>query len=844
MDGITKFKKIENLGVFENFSWPSEPEDLTFKKINLLYGFNGSGKTTLSNVVSLFSEDCDDVRQTELLTSLSSDSSKDPAFQIEWDGKTVKSVSEKKKVFVFNSAFISDHVYDGTKSNIKSFKEGIVTEEQLSNPAIKELDEKIKSDTRELDKANEVLADIEKHAKKIKKDLSQKWNEEIQGTRMPQGLDMNNCPQKPPVKSIQDIEAALEKEFEKFRISKDQSALENDISALNQTQILAIKLPQNLHETLNKSVSREAKEKTQEKIEKLKQCTLGHGTIQNWFEDGARLLKYSKEEATCPLCESKLDHMEDLISSYDSFFNQELSLYLQALQDVLVTIGTAFDQLESAQQGAATIQEIISKYEASNLINEEQRLVLKEILSGNIRQDLSIARELFSDKKNDVSRSFSDEEQKKIDNLAQKLNGYNRSIEKLIVLKSELIKKLQESVFDVGNAREICKKLFWKKLEIEGTDLEKKYGKDSDNKAANDVGGIVFYNQLRETVKILTDAIEEAQTKKSVELAKLKNESKYVNGFLSKLCVSNFTIDTDKKGEIQILYTGKPPKKGIRFSLSEGEKTTLAFAYFLSKYRYEVVENQDASVKVDDYIIVIDDPVSSLDENRLFSTALVIQQSLLPQAEKIGSGENKSYNWSGCNQIFVFSHNLIFLKFLSNIIETNQNSSRADFYLEKGQLQKLPAIFQNYQSCYFYKLAKVQSFVDGDAPYESVRDCLPNYIRIVLEVIISFKCARLRGPNNNFQLPTLDALIGNMSQYDFSRFPSAGSITDKSTLLAALNEIKNRVNPESHGSVQDITHIEYLPETELRKLAQQSIEVIQFLDQMHYQAVQNLQSAA
>lgn len=43
---IRQFEKIENLGVFSNYS---NPTDLpTFQRFNLIYGTNGSGKTTLS----------------------------------------------------------------------------------------------------------------------------------------------------------------------------------------------------------------------------------------------------------------------------------------------------------------------------------------------------------------------------------------------------------------------------------------------------------------------------------------------------------------------------------------------------------------------------------------------------------------------------------------------------------------------------------------------------------------------------------------------------------------------------------------------------------------------------
>ena len=46
-----------------------------------------------------------------------------------------------------------------------------------------------------------------------------------------------------------------------------------------------------------------------------------------------------------------------------------------------------------------------------------------------------------------------------------------------------------------------------------------------------------------------------------------------------------------------------------------------------------------------------------------------------------------------------------------------------------------------------------------------------------------------------------------------------------------------------HGTVQDITNFEYLPESELRDLAQLTIDAIHFLDQIHYQKIQEISKA-
>ena len=48
---IKKIKSIKEEGVFKDFEWDSKlGKAVTFKKINILYGYNGSGKTTLARI--------------------------------------------------------------------------------------------------------------------------------------------------------------------------------------------------------------------------------------------------------------------------------------------------------------------------------------------------------------------------------------------------------------------------------------------------------------------------------------------------------------------------------------------------------------------------------------------------------------------------------------------------------------------------------------------------------------------------------------------------------------------------------------------------------------------------
>jgi wobble nucleotide-excising tRNase len=832
MSGIKKIRTLSNIGIFENFSWPTNPPDLEFKKVNLLYGFNGSGKTTISNIIDLLSEEHTEDIKKEIANQLASDNTKGISLDIEWDGGNIKSHLNSKKVYVFNSNFVSNHVYEGKQSKSLSFKGGIITMDHLANPTIKKLSDALAESKAKKKLAEEAIDKLKSETESIRKELSGRWNDSIAGHRMPTGLNIEQCINSSPVENEESLNKELIEQFKKFKVSKNQETLSSDISILNQTVLKKCTIPKDLKDLFLKSITQKTKDFIQEKIDAYKPFMIKHNSHQNWFEDGSLLLKQTKLDAICPLCDSKILDIEGIISKYDAYFNNELRAYAEQLHQVRTTLNGNIGLVQIAHHHLSRIKEILGKYECYDILLPEEKNVLEKVNFFVTTEHLEKLVGLVNSRGSDVSSKITESQKSLINAAVDDISSANEHIEILISLNGRLIQKLKSSLFDLGHAKNICGKLFWKSFDIRTKTVAEKYRTTNGIKFSGEQGGIEFYEYLKNNTGELDTQIKSNQKNIELELSKLRKESEYVNKFLEALCISNFYINIREKEDITITYRGKEsnPKKGIKNSLSEGEKTALAFAYFLSKYKYEVIDNQDSNIKQEDYILVIDDPVSSLDENRLFSTALVIRQNLIPRWKK---NDKQEVIWSGCKQIFITSHNLVFLKFLGNILDNEQNKVRGDFYLENACFNPLPEWFRNYQTSYFYKLSKLQEFVEKKISYESVKDHMPNYIRMVLEAFLAFKFARLRGKDKNMP-PMLDGLISHLDSYDFSTYKAHNSIKDKKSLENILQEIKSKTNSESHGTVQDITHIEYLPESELRKLALQTIDVINYLDQLHY----------
>jgi Uncharacterized protein conserved in bacteria len=160
-------------------------------------------------------------------------------------------------------------------------------------------------------------------------------------------------------------------------------------------------------------------------------------------------------------------------------------------------------------------------------------------------------------------------------------------------------------------------------------------------------------------------------------------------------------------------------------NLSSGEKTAIAFSYFLTRL-------EDRETDISKAMVFIDDPISSLDSNHLYNTFAVIQAKL-----------------SDCHQLFVSTHNHEFFNLIKEWLKSvRDHRNKCCFYLneritkngdETSDIKKLPSILLNFKSEYHFLFYKIKSFADNPSTdYESLYQ-LPNIIRRFLEAFIGFK---------------------------------------------------------------------------------------------------------
>jgi wobble nucleotide-excising tRNase len=296
------------------------------------------------------------------------------------------------------------------------------------------------------------------------------------------------------------------------------------------------------------------------------------------------------------------------------------------------------------------------------------------------------------------------------------------------------------------------------------------------------------------TLKTKIEAIEREIVKHQLPAKELNTELR------SYLGHGELLLDVKDTG--YVLTRGGQPAS----NLSESEKTAIAFLYFLKSL-------QDKAFDLENSVVVIDDPVSSLDANSLFSAFGYMKERT-----------------KGAGQLFVLTHNFSFFRQVKNWFYHLPDQRKKDpalrpgrFFLLKicfkeGQrialLCPLDPLLEQYEAEYHYLFKQVYTEVqrrDVNVKLEEYYG-MPNVARRLLEAFLSFR---------------------------FPAIPDSQSKLHKSMEEVELDENKKTrilrfLNTFSHfGSVSEPEHDPSIL-SETRPVLNDVLELIEKCDPAHY----------
>lgn len=250
----------------------------------------------------------------------------------------------------------------------------------------------------------------------------------------------------------------------------------------------------------------------------------------------------------------------------------------------------------------------------------------------------------------------------------------------------------------------------------------------------------------------------------------------------------------------------------IRGAPSEGEKTAIAISYFLSSIEAE-------GRKLKDLIVVIDDPVSSLDTKALNYACSLVRSRL---------GE--------CAQLFVLTHNLQCMNEFRKAWKSRarppegKEATAALLFIDvsmptgknkrSSTIVEMPRLLREYDSEYHFLFGHVLKFTADPETYYEHGYMMPNVLRRVLDVFLAFKC------------PGSSGLTGQIAKL-CADFPNLDR--DRLSALERLSQV------ESHSdNLDDLLSFSSMTLEETRAAAGALLEMIDVVDSRHLAGLRHL----
>jgi wobble nucleotide-excising tRNase len=159
-------------------------------------------------------------------------------------------------------------------------------------------------------------------------------------------------------------------------------------------------------------------------------------------------------------------------------------------------------------------------------------------------------------------------------------------------------------------------------------------------------------------------------------------------------------------------------------NISEGEKTAIALVYFIAKLK-------EQNNKVEDTIVVLDDPISSFDNNHLFHANYFIK--------------NECKN---AKQLFILTHNFHFFSLLK---DWSVDIKDIEYYIVKskyiknarhGTIENAERIFKYYCSEYHFLFSEIINYTKSLDKEYIEKHVIANLCRQLLESFLTFKFGR------------------------------------------------------------------------------------------------------
>ncbi|MGL2333498.1 ATP-binding protein [Helicobacter pylori] len=648
--------------------------------INFIYGANGSGKTTTSSFLKNLAENG---IEDKFANS-----------KIAWYN------NESLKIEVYNKQFKEEQFRNSQVKGI--FTLGKKTNENLEKIEIKK--ESINKENEKKIKNEASLQKLEQERKEKEKDFT------------------DSCWEKFYKKNEEDFKETLEgfKRKEKFK-EKILKEFEND--KYNQSEIVGLeKLKEKIEIVFGENQTELALLECNltdfdfiENHSIWEQKIVGSGDAaiadlikklsnEDWVAWGR---EYIKDNSICPFCQKETiteEFKKQLESYFDTSYQESTETIKENMEHYASITARALERLDK-------IVETEQKNQQTKLNTESfKRIVetLKSKINGNQQK--------MHDKSKEMSRSFELESTK----------NEIKEIRDLIDTANQQIAKHNEIIKNIKNQKKTCVEQTWKFLVNEFKSDIQEYDKKRCGleKGISNLNEEIRENQ--EKIKKLENEIRELE-KTMVSIRPIVNE---INTLLERYGFTNFGLactEDEKSYRIQ-----REDGQLVGETLSEGEVTFITFLYYYHLTKGSLKESDISKNKV----LVIDDPILSLDSNILFIVSVLVKE-LMKETMKETMEEK-----TNIKQIIILTHNTYFYKEITSKYDLKCYQGKYSFWIirKDNNVSKIKDYKENpIKNSYELLWQEVKQAKENNASWVSLQNVMRRIIEYYFRILGGFK---------------------------------------------------------------------------------------------------------
>jgi wobble nucleotide-excising tRNase len=690
---IKKINKINKFGIFSDFKWNKTIPD--FKKHNIIYGWNYSGKTTIARVFACFEnkKSHDDYQQAE--------------FELEDNaGKkySQNNLDQLKDVRVYNVDFVDRNLkWSQSGSEIEPIF--MLGEENI------ELQEKLESLNEEIAKTKKIISEHVSKKLEIESALKKAYStkaKSIKETLVLPDFEKRNLEPKVNLIKADYIQSLLPSDQYSTLFSTYRNQSEKEIILL--VPPLSLKF-ETLQEQAKNLVEKQVS--AQKVIEELK----NNPQLNAWVKEG-KILHEGK--TVCQFCGNELP--ADLAERLNHHFSEEYTRLEEGINTLIL-------ELKSHQQNTLEFQSDLPDKAKFYPEMETEFETTKYNINTEVREYNKVLGTIIQQLEEKQQKPFSRGEYRNLNDPSNKLVNSISLLNQIIERHNT---KTKNFAVDKDSAKEKLIMHFAAEF-------------------VNDQNLLVTESTLSE----LTRQIQEnSALVKSNEAAAKKAESQLSDSVKGAEKVNEYIQQFFRHDGIYLEVTDSKKFRLVRNgvtakNLSEGEKTAISLAYFIARL-------EDMETRLDETIVFIDDPVSSLDSNHIFNIYALIKTKL----------EN-------CLQLFVSTHNMEFFNLMKEFLSDSGYEKKPELpcYLVEREwnatvyhsvIRDLPKVLKCYRSEYAYLFGILKEFKGND---EATLDqhrllyLIPNVARRFLEGYLG-----LRYPDGQSWEKKLNKLISDQTQ--------------------------------------------------------------------------------